>query len=135
MSSRGLHIYFKGVLIFRQKWKRIAIYFMVGLPKTQGMYDSTWIIVDKSIKLAQLIPIKVDYISKQFVKICVKEVVRLHRVSHVCFPSFHTKVCNLPLSSRASYMKHQARISCLAQLFILNQMISWRGQYRSRGTC
>ena len=30
-----------------QKWERIAMDFVVGLPKTLGKFDSIWVIVDR----------------------------------------------------------------------------------------
>ena len=43
------------------KWERIAIDFVVGLPKTMGKYDSIWVIVDRLTKSAHFIPVKVTY--------------------------------------------------------------------------
>ena len=33
------------------KWERIAMDFVVGLPKTMGKYDSIWVIVDRLLSL------------------------------------------------------------------------------------
>ena len=45
------------------EWKceRIAMDFVVGLPKTMGKYDSIWLIVDRLTKSAHFIPVKVTY--------------------------------------------------------------------------
>ena len=43
------------------KWERIAMDFVVGLPKTMGKYDSIWMIVDRLTKSAHFIPVKVTY--------------------------------------------------------------------------
>ena len=43
------------------KWERIAMDFVVGLPKTMGKYDSIWVIVDRLTKSAHFIPVKVTY--------------------------------------------------------------------------
>ena len=43
------------------KWERIAMDFVVGLPKTMGKYDYIWVIVDRLTKSAHFIPVKVTY--------------------------------------------------------------------------
>ena len=39
------------------KWERIAMDFVVGLPKTMGKYDSIWVIVDRLTKSAHFISV------------------------------------------------------------------------------
>ena len=46
--------------IHEWKWERIAMDFVVGLPKTLGKYDSIWVIVDRLTKSAHFIPVKGD---------------------------------------------------------------------------
>ena len=41
------------------KWERIAMDFVVGLPKTLGTFDSIWVIVDRLTKSAHFILVKV----------------------------------------------------------------------------
>ena len=41
------------------KWERIAMDFVVGLPKTLGKFDSILVIVDRLTKSAHFIPVKV----------------------------------------------------------------------------
>ena len=64
------------------KWKekRIAMDFVVGLPKTLGKFDSIWVVVDRLTKSAHFIPVRIDYNVEQLAKVYVKEIVRLHRV-------------------------------------------------------
>ena len=62
------------------KWERIAMDFVVGLPKTMGKYDSIWVIVDRLIKSAHFIPVKVTYNVEKLAKLYISEVVRLHGV-------------------------------------------------------
>ncbi|KAH0679272.1 hypothetical protein KY284_020357 [Solanum tuberosum] len=38
------------------KWERIAMDFLVGLPKTLGKFDSIWVVVDRLTKSAYFIP-------------------------------------------------------------------------------
>ncbi|WMV18765.1 hypothetical protein MTR67_012150 [Solanum verrucosum] len=62
------------------KWERIAMDFVVGLPKTLGKFDSIWVVVDRVTKSAHFIPIRIDYNAEQLAKVYVKEIVRLHGV-------------------------------------------------------
>ena len=66
--------------ILEWKWERIAMEFVVGLPKTMGKYDSIWVIVDRLTKSAHFIPVKVTYNAEKLAKLYISEVVRLHGV-------------------------------------------------------
>ncbi|KAH0658132.1 hypothetical protein KY289_026880 [Solanum tuberosum] len=44
------------MLISEWKWERIAMDFVVGLPKTLGKFDSIWVVVDRLTKSAHFIP-------------------------------------------------------------------------------
>ncbi|WMV49701.1 hypothetical protein MTR67_043086 [Solanum verrucosum] len=56
------------------KWERIAIDFLVGLPKTLGKFDSIWVVVDRLTKSAYFILVRVDYNAQQLAKVYVKEI-------------------------------------------------------------
>nr|AAQ56283.1 putative polyprotein [Oryza sativa Japonica Group] len=43
------------------KWDEIGMDFITGLPKTQGGYDSIWVVVDGLTKVARFIPVKTTY--------------------------------------------------------------------------
>ena len=62
------------------KWVRIAMDFVVGLPKTMGKHDSIWMIVERLTKSAHFIPVKVTYNEEKLAKIYISEIVRLHGV-------------------------------------------------------
>ena len=62
------------------KWERIAMDFVVGLPKTMSKYDSIWVIVDRLTKSAHFIPVKVTYNAEKIAKIYISEIVWLHGV-------------------------------------------------------
>ena len=53
------------------KWKRIAIDFVVGLPKRLGKFDSIWVIVDRLIMFAHFIPVKVTYNAEKLPKLYI----------------------------------------------------------------
>ncbi|WMV45455.1 hypothetical protein MTR67_038840 [Solanum verrucosum] len=56
------------------KWERIAMDFVVGLPKTQGKFDSIWVVVDRLTKSAHFIPVRIDYNAHQLAKFYVKAI-------------------------------------------------------------
>ena len=58
------------------KWERIAMDFVVCLPKTLGKFDSLWVILDRLIKSAHFIPIKITYNAEKLGKLYVSEIVR-----------------------------------------------------------
>ncbi|XP_049391518.1 uncharacterized protein LOC125855910 [Solanum stenotomum] len=63
------------------KWERIAMDFVVGLPKTLRNFDSIWVVVHRLTKSSHFIPVRIDYNAQQMSKVYVKEIVRLYRVT------------------------------------------------------
>ena len=47
MNSKGPEGTLQRMPIPEWKWERIAMDFVVGLPKTLGKFDSIWVIVDR----------------------------------------------------------------------------------------
>ena len=64
------------------KWERIAIDFVVGLPKTLGRFDSIWVIVDRLTMSAHFIPVKMTYKAEKLSILYISEIIRLHGVPH-----------------------------------------------------
>ncbi|WMV58171.1 hypothetical protein MTR67_051556, partial [Solanum verrucosum] len=56
------------------KWERIAMDFVVGLPKTLGKFDSIWVVVYRLTKSAHFIPVRIDYNVEQLAKVYVKAI-------------------------------------------------------------
>jgi hypothetical protein len=59
---------------------KIAMDFIVGLPKTQSGYDSIWVIVDRLTKVAHFIPVKTTYSGPHLAELYMSRIVCLHRV-------------------------------------------------------
>ncbi|XP_017628580.1 uncharacterized protein LOC108471480 [Gossypium arboreum] len=57
-------------LTCQQKWKRVTIDFVIGLPLTPSKKDSVWFIVDRLTKTAQFIPVCTDYSLQKLAKLC-----------------------------------------------------------------
>jgi hypothetical protein len=63
-----------------EKWEEIAIYLVIGLPRTQSGYDSIWVIVDRLTKEAHFIPVKTTYSGPQLAELYMSRIVCLHGV-------------------------------------------------------
>jgi hypothetical protein len=61
----------KPLLVPKWKWDKIAMDFILSLPKTPTGEDSIWVVVDRLMKSAHFIPIKVkdpmDKLAKLYV--------------------------------------------------------------------
>jgi hypothetical protein len=62
------------------KWKEIAMYFIMGLLRTQSGYDSIWVIVDQLTKVAHFIPVKTTYSRSQLAELYMPRIVCLYGV-------------------------------------------------------
>jgi hypothetical protein len=70
----------KLLLIPKWKWDEIAMDFILGLPKTPTKEDSIWVVVNRLMKSAHFIPIKVKDPMDKMIRLYVRNVVRLHGV-------------------------------------------------------
>lgn len=62
------------------KCENLNMDFIVGLPRTLRQYDMIWVIVDRIMKLAHFIPIKVSYSAEDNSKSYFREMLRLNGV-------------------------------------------------------
>jgi hypothetical protein len=62
------------------KWEEIGMDFIVGLPRTQPVYDSIWVIVDRFTKVAHFIPVKTTYSGAKLAELYMSRIVCLHGV-------------------------------------------------------
>ena len=62
------------------KWKDVNMDFVVGFPRTKRQYDLIWVIVDRLTKSAHFIPVKGTYSEEKYVRLYIKEIVRIHGV-------------------------------------------------------
>jgi hypothetical protein len=62
------------------KWEEVSMDFIIGLPRTQGGYDSIWVIVDRLTKVAHFIPVKTTYTGVKLAKLYMNKIMCLHRV-------------------------------------------------------
>ncbi|KAJ8764497.1 hypothetical protein K2173_006237 [Erythroxylum novogranatense] len=62
------------------KWERIAMDFIMGLPRTPRQHDAIWVIVDQLTKSAHFLPVRENNTLDQLAQKYVSEIVRLHGV-------------------------------------------------------
>jgi hypothetical protein len=62
------------------KWEEISMDFIVGLPATQSGYDSIWVIIDRFLKVAHFIPVKITYKGAKLAELYIARIMCLHRV-------------------------------------------------------
>jgi hypothetical protein len=62
------------------KWDDISMDFIVGLPLTSRNHDSIWVMVDRLTKSAHFISVNSTYSAKDYAKIYLDHIVRLHGI-------------------------------------------------------
>jgi hypothetical protein len=62
------------------KWEEISMDFIVGLPKTQSGYVSSWVIVDRLSRVAHFIPVKTTYKGSMLAELYIARIMCLHGV-------------------------------------------------------
>jgi transposase InsO family protein len=62
------------------KWEEITMDFIVGLPRTQKGYNSVWVVVDRLMKVAHLIPVNTTYSGARLAELYISRIVCLHGV-------------------------------------------------------
>jgi hypothetical protein len=62
------------------KWDQIYMDFVVGLPKAPSGQDSIWVIIDRLMKSAHFLPIKITDSMEKLVELYVQGIVRLYGV-------------------------------------------------------
>ena len=81
MNSRGPEEHFRECPFLNGSGRELQD-FVVGLPKTMGMYDSIWVIVDRLTKSAHFIPVKVTYNAEKLAKLYISEIVAWSATFH-----------------------------------------------------
>ena len=60
------------------KWEHIIMDFITGLPRGPTGNDAIWVIVDRLIKSAHFLPMKVGQPVSKLAQLYIKEIIRLH---------------------------------------------------------
>ncbi|GKG11540.1 putative reverse transcriptase domain-containing protein, partial [Tanacetum coccineum] len=62
------------------KWERIAMDFVMKLPRTSSRHDTIWVIVDRLTKSAHFLPMREDYKMERLARLYLNEIVARHGV-------------------------------------------------------
>ena len=62
------------------KWEMINMDFIIGLPRSRRQHDSICVIVDKMTNSINILPLKSTHSTKDYAKLYIQEVLRLHGV-------------------------------------------------------
>ena len=66
--------------VAKWKWKHIMMDFVTHLPQTSQGHDAVWVIVNRLTKSAHFLVVRMTFTLKEFYKLYIWEIVRLHRV-------------------------------------------------------
>jgi hypothetical protein len=66
--------------ILEKKWEVVTIDFITKFPITTKQHDSIMVVVDKLIKVAHFVPIKMTHIAANIAEIYMREIARLHGI-------------------------------------------------------
>ena len=62
------------------KWEIVNMDFVVSMPRTQRKHYSIWVVVDRWTKYAHFIPIKSTYLTEDYARIFIDEIVCRHGI-------------------------------------------------------
>lgn len=66
--------------IYNWKWDTISMAFVTRFPKTVKNGDIIWVIVDRLMKYAHFIPMKLDYPLERLENLYIERIVSLHNI-------------------------------------------------------
>ena len=62
------------------KWEKVNMDFVTGLPRTRHQNDLVWVIIDRMTKSAHFLSIRTSFSAKDYAKLYIRKLVRLHGV-------------------------------------------------------
>ncbi|KAL0555993.1 hypothetical protein IC582_004496 [Cucumis melo] len=67
------------LLVPEWKWEHVTMDFLFGLPRTSSGFDGIWVIVDRLMKTARFLPVKVTFTLDKLAKLYVDKIVSAYR--------------------------------------------------------
>ena len=62
------------------KWEHVTMDFVTHLPRTQQKHDAVWVIVNRLMKSAHFLAVRMTFTLERFCQLYIREIVRLHGV-------------------------------------------------------
>ena len=62
------------------KWEHVIMDFMTHFPRTLQGHDAVWVIVDRLMKSAHFLAVRMTFTLERFCRLYIREIVRLHGV-------------------------------------------------------
>ena len=62
------------------KWEHVTMDLVTHLPRTPQRHDAVWVIVDRLIKSAHFLAVRMTFTLERFYRLYIREIVRLHGV-------------------------------------------------------
>ena len=62
------------------KWEHVMMDFVTHLPRTQQKHDAVWVIVDRLMKSAHFLAVRMTFTLERFCRLYIREIVRLNGV-------------------------------------------------------
>ena len=62
------------------KWEHVTMDFVTHLPRTPQGHDAVWVIVDRLMKSAHFLVVRMTFTLERFCRLYIREIVRLHGV-------------------------------------------------------
>ena len=62
------------------KWEHVTMDFVTHLPRTPQRHDVVWVIVDRLMKSAHFLAVRITFSLERFYRLYIREIVRLHGV-------------------------------------------------------
>ena len=62
------------------KWEHVTMDFMTHLPRIPQRHDAIWVIVDRLVKSAHFLVVRMTFTLERFCRLYIREIVRLHGV-------------------------------------------------------
>ena len=62
------------------KWEHVTMDFVTHLPRTQQKHDAVWVIVDRLMKSAHFLAVRMTFTLERLCRLYIREIVQLHGV-------------------------------------------------------
>ena len=109
------------------KWEQVTMDFMTHLPRTSQGHDAIWVIVDRFMKSAHFLTVRMTFTLERLCRLYIREIVRLHGV---LVSIVSDRDPRFTVHFWKCFQKAMGTQLTIVQLSTHRQMVSPRGPYR-----